>query len=145
MSINGHRSQSVNAPYGEKSLRFYQKKARTPKHANRVIEVKTMQNATPKWTMRDRVTAILESRKPDRLPFIDRMEIWYQSKCQDGSLPGRFNGMSLNEIHEDVGIGRQNFLQGNLSAELLNRIRHRLHDVARLARCGLRLKSQASR
>ena len=62
-----------------------------------------------KWTMRDRVSAVLQNRKPDRLPFIDRMEIWYKSTCQDGTLPAQFNGMSLNEIHQTVGIGRQKF------------------------------------
>ena len=62
-----------------------------------------------KWTMRDRVMAVLQKKKPDRLPFIDRMEIWFKSKCQEGSLPARFKGMSLNEIHQAVGIGRQKF------------------------------------
>ena len=68
-----------------------------------------MQETQPKWTMRDRVTAILQNRTPDRLPFIDRMEIWHKSKCRDGSLPPRFKGRSLNEIHRVVGIGRQKF------------------------------------
>ena len=68
-----------------------------------------MQNAKQKWTIRDRVTAILQNRKLDRLPFIDRMEIWYKSKRQDGTLPSKFREMSLNEIHRDVGIGRQKF------------------------------------
>ena len=62
-----------------------------------------------KWTMRDRVMAVLQKKKPDRLPFIDRMEIWFKSKFQEGSLPARFKGMSLNEIHQAVGIGRQKF------------------------------------
>ena len=68
-----------------------------------------MQNATHKWTMRDRVAAVLQGKKPDRLPFIDRMEIWYKSKCRDGTLPAEYKGMSLNEIHREVGIGRQKF------------------------------------
>jgi len=68
-----------------------------------------MPAAKQKWTMRDRVTAILQNKKPDRLPFIDRMEIWYKSKSQDGTLPAEFKGMSLNEIHKEVGIGRQKF------------------------------------
>ena len=68
-----------------------------------------MQDAKQKWTIRDRVTAILQGKKPDRSPFIDRMEIWHKSKCRDGTLPAEFNGMSLNEIHREVGIGRQKF------------------------------------
>ncbi|MGD9306934.1 MAG: hypothetical protein PVF79_21900, partial [Desulfobacterales bacterium] len=62
-----------------------------------------------KLTMHDRVMAVLEHRKPDRLPFIDRMEIWFKSKCQDETLPAQFKGMSLNKIHQAVGIGRQKF------------------------------------
>lgn len=62
-----------------------------------------------KWTMRDRVIAALQKRKPDRHPFIDRMEIWYKSKCQDGTIPQQFKDLSLNEIHQAVGMGRQKF------------------------------------
>ena len=68
-----------------------------------------MQDAERKRTMRDRVSAILQGERPDRLPFIDRMEIWYKSKCRDGTLPSKFKGMSLNEIHRNVGMGRQKF------------------------------------
>ena len=62
-----------------------------------------------KWAMRDRVLAILEGQKPDRQPFIDRIEIWYQCKSQQKDMPVKFEGMSLNEIHRAVGIGRQKF------------------------------------
>jgi hypothetical protein len=59
--------------------------------------------------MHDRVQAVLQGKQPDRLPFIDRMEIWYQSKCWSGSLPAKYQEMSLNDIHQSVGIGRQKF------------------------------------
>ena len=62
-----------------------------------------------KWTIHDRVTTVLRGEKPDRLPFIDRMEIWHKSKSQEGTIPEQFEGMSLNEIHQAVGIGRQKF------------------------------------
>ncbi len=32
------------------------------------------------WTMRDRITAVLQGRTPDCPPFIDRMEIWYENR-----------------------------------------------------------------
>lgn len=63
----------------------------------------------PRWTMHDRVAAVLNQQKPDRPPFIDRMELWYQTKLQAGTLPEKFKGMSLNDIHRAVGIGRQKF------------------------------------
>ena len=68
-----------------------------------------MPGAEEKSTMHDRITAVLQGKKPDRLPFIDRMELWYGSKVQNDSLPGRYKGMSLNDIHRAVGMGRQKF------------------------------------
>jgi uroporphyrinogen-III decarboxylase len=62
-----------------------------------------------KWSIHDRVIAVLQNRQPDRLPFIDRMEIWYNGKCRQGNLPEKYQGMSLNEIHRCVGMGRQKF------------------------------------
>ena len=53
-----------------------------------------------KWTMHDRVAAVLKGDQPDRHPFIDRMELWYKSHSQQGTLPEKFKGMSLNEIHQ---------------------------------------------
>ena len=38
-----------------------------------------------------------------------RMEIWHQNKCWSGSLPPKYHEMSLNDIHQSVGIGRQKF------------------------------------
>ncbi len=60
-------------------------------------------------TIQERVTAVLQGRKPDRAPFIDRMEVWYKSKHHNGTLPGKFKGMSLNDVHRSVGMGRQKF------------------------------------
>ena len=68
-----------------------------------------MKNSDQKLSIHDRVQAVLQGMQPDRLPFIDRMEIWYKSKCWSGSLPAKYHEMSLNEIHQSVGIGRQKF------------------------------------
>jgi hypothetical protein len=68
-----------------------------------------MKNSEQKLSMHDRVQAVIQGKQPDRLPFIDRMEIWYKSKCWSGSLPTKYHDMSLNDIHQSVGIGRQKF------------------------------------
>ena len=62
-----------------------------------------------KWTIRDRVKAVLEGNTPDRHPFIDRMEIWYDSTQKAGKFSEKYAGMTLNEIHKAVGMGRQKF------------------------------------
>lgn len=68
-----------------------------------------MKNTDQKLSIHDRVQAVLQGKQPDRLPFIDRLEIWYQSKCWSGSLPAKYQEMSLNDIHQSLGIGRQKF------------------------------------
>jgi len=62
-----------------------------------------------KSTIRDRVIAVLQNKRPDRIPFIDRMYHWYKSKLLDGTLPERLKGMSLAEVHQEVGLGQQTF------------------------------------
>ncbi|MEN8244072.1 MAG: uroporphyrinogen decarboxylase family protein [Thermodesulfobacteriota bacterium] len=62
-----------------------------------------------KWTMRDRVLAVMDGRLPDRLPFIDRIEIWYKGMLARRTMPLAYEGMSLNEVHQAVGIGREKF------------------------------------
>jgi hypothetical protein len=80
--------------------------------------------------IRERVRAILRGEKPDRLPFIDRMELWYSSHVRAGTLPDRFQsvdtdasdsvisvftvpipegtpGMVLGDIHRALGFGQQ--------------------------------------
>ena len=60
--------------------------------------------------IRERVLAILEGKKPDRLPFIDRLEIWYHSHLRSTILPEVFQNMSIEDIHTAVGMGQQIFL-----------------------------------
>ena len=59
--------------------------------------------------MKERVLAVLAGKQPDRLPFIDRIEIWYKGMQARGTMPQAYAGMSLNEVHKTVGIGREKF------------------------------------
>lgn len=76
-----------------------------------------------------RVIDILSGRKPDRLPFIGRLELWYSSHCRAGTLPEEFclpadgsdalstqtrfhdgekqQAKSLTEVHRSVGMGQE--------------------------------------
>jgi uroporphyrinogen-III decarboxylase len=77
-----------------------------------------------------RVLAVLQGRKPDRIPFIDRLELWFTTHRRAGTLPAEFlqgggpssmvssvqmaraegyAGMSLPDIHRAVGMGQQVF------------------------------------
>jgi hypothetical protein len=50
-------------------------------------------------TIHDRVNAVLMGGKPDHLPFISRLEVWYRSHKGRGTLPEDLGGMSLTEVH----------------------------------------------
>lgn len=60
-----------------------------------------------KRSIYDRVLSVLKGKKPDRLPFIGRLELWHKGLTWTGTLPERFRGMTLTEIHRDVGMGQQ--------------------------------------
>ncbi len=60
-------------------------------------------------TKRERLLAVMRGERPDRIPFIDRMDLWYGNRTYTNTMPERYQGMSLREIHEDVGMGRIKF------------------------------------
>lgn len=59
---------------------------------------------------RARLLAVLRGRRPDRLPFIGRLELWHRGRVRSGTLPPEMVDLSLDEIHRRVGFGRQKFL-----------------------------------
>jgi hypothetical protein len=58
-------------------------------------------------TIHARVVDVLSGRKPERIPFIDRIDKWYQSHRYAGTLPEELKGKSLTEVHAIIGIGEQ--------------------------------------
>jgi hypothetical protein len=61
-------------------------------------------------SIRERLLAVLNGRRPDRLPFLDRLESWHATHRRAGTLPTRFAGLSLSGIHRAVGMGQQRFV-----------------------------------
>ncbi len=57
-------------------------------------------------THRERFRAVLEGRQPDRLPWVPRLEIWYDYHTQRGSLPEEYRGWSLDEVRRSVAAAR---------------------------------------
>jgi hypothetical protein len=53
-------------------------------------------------TNRERILAIMEGRPPDRIPWIPRLEIWYEANRRAGTLPARYRDLSLREVERDV-------------------------------------------
>jgi len=68
-----------------------------------------MSTPTP-MSVRRRVAAVLRGEKPDRLPFVDRIDVWYACHTRSGTLPPEFVGRSPTEIHRAIGMGQQKFV-----------------------------------
>jgi uroporphyrinogen-III decarboxylase len=56
------------------------------------------------------VEAVLSGQKPDRLPFIDRLQLWYDAHRYADTMPAQYAGMTVEEVHEAVGIGHFKFV-----------------------------------
>lgn len=63
-----------------------------------------------KMSVRERFLAVLAGRKPDRYPFIGRLELWHKGRLHSGTLPAGFAETPLTAIHRAVGFGRQRML-----------------------------------
>lgn len=58
----------------------------------------------------ERVVAVLSGEKPDRIPFICRLDFWFRGLTHQGNLPVNYVGISLPEIHQSVGLGQEDWL-----------------------------------
>lgn len=58
----------------------------------------------------ERVAAVLQGRTPDHHPFVTRLETWYKSHSRSQTLPARFAGHTLQEVHHMVGVGQLKFM-----------------------------------
>jgi len=52
----------------------------------------------------------MERRKTSRLPFITRLETWYKAHTRTNTIPSEFRGLTLDEIHQKLGVGRLKFV-----------------------------------
>jgi uroporphyrinogen-III decarboxylase len=68
-----------------------------------------MDAAGSKQSIRDRVLAVLAGSKPERLPFIGRLELWRRGLLHTGRLPEELAALSLGQLHREVGMGQQQF------------------------------------
>ena len=59
--------------------------------------------------MHERSLMVLRGEAPRRLPFVTRLETWYTSHQRSHSLPEKFHGMTLDQVHQAVGVGRLKF------------------------------------
>lgn len=56
-------------------------------------------------TDRERMLVIMEGKSPDRIPWIPRLQIWHTAHSRGGTLPARYQGLSLRQVEVDLGMG----------------------------------------
>jgi hypothetical protein len=56
-------------------------------------------------SMRSDALKTLRGRKPDNIPFVARMDLWYNYNRSLGTLPAPYENASLWDIQRDMGIG----------------------------------------
>ncbi len=59
--------------------------------------------------MRQRLLTVLRGEKPAHLPFITRLETWHKSRIRTNTIPEHLRGLTLDQVHAAVGIGRLKF------------------------------------
>jgi hypothetical protein len=53
-------------------------------------------------TNRERLLAIMDGKLPDCVPWIPRLQIWYEANRREGTLPKPYRNMALREVERDV-------------------------------------------
>lgn len=56
-------------------------------------------------TIKERILATLQGQPTDALPFIPRLDIWYNANSRNGTLPAPYKNATLREITDDLGLG----------------------------------------
>ena len=63
-------------------------------------------------THRERFSAVLDGRVPDRIPIVCRLDIWHTAGTSDRSLPPEVAGLSIPEIERKLNMGRSARFRG---------------------------------
>ncbi len=63
------------------------------------------QAAHGEMTDRQCLLTIMAGKRPDRIPWIPRLAIWYAAHAGRGTLPAKYEGWSLREIERSLGMG----------------------------------------
>lgn len=56
-------------------------------------------------TVKERILATLRGQETDRLPFVPRLDIWYNANSRADTLPEPYKKATLREIVDDLGWG----------------------------------------
>ncbi len=58
-----------------------------------------------KMSMYARTSAVLRGEKPDRIPFVTRMDLWINNRINTSTMPERYQDIAQYDIYRDLGVG----------------------------------------
>ena len=56
-------------------------------------------------TYEERILAAIRGEAVDRLPFVPRLDLWYNGNKRKGTLPDKYKNASLRDIIEELDVG----------------------------------------
>ncbi|MBT4098972.1 MAG: hypothetical protein HOE86_15080 [Gemmatimonadetes bacterium] len=56
-------------------------------------------------THRQRLLAVMDHQRPDRVPWIPRLLLWYTAQVNRGTMPERYAGLTLRELEKQLCMG----------------------------------------
>lgn len=56
-------------------------------------------------TIKERILATLKGEPTDALPFVPRLDIWYNANSRNGTLPAPYRHATLKDITDDLDLG----------------------------------------
>jgi corrinoid protein of di/trimethylamine methyltransferase len=81
---------------------------------------------------RERITAVFKGEMVDRIPWVPRIDLWHNARSLAGTLPEKFRGMAVDEIHRAMGWPLHKFVPEYQKPEKPEDIHHRgigLYDL----------------
>jgi uroporphyrinogen-III decarboxylase len=68
-----------------------------------------MKTASP-MNITDRVKRTISGETSSPIPFICRMDFWWRGLGHQNKIPEAYEGMSLSEIHQSIGLGQEEWM-----------------------------------
>ena len=59
----------------------------------------------PAMSHKERMLAAIRGEPVDTVPWVPRLDLWYNAHKRAGTLPGEYRDATLKEITEDLGFG----------------------------------------
>ena len=96
-------------------------------------------------THRERMLAAFRGEPVDRAPWVPRLDLWHNAHAYRGTLPGEWDGASLADVCDGLGIGLHAIVPNFLDTEDPDEVYDRLLGIEHVANQPFRLRFRRTR